>query len=679
MTPQQELMQLRAEFAATGQLTPQQADERQELERLRAEYEVSQHPVASGLNMLGRGATFGFNDELAGAVTAPFTQTKTIGYEGRDTPDRLLYASRAGQEDQPFMQPRDKTFFEQYQHNRDIIRQDQQNFEEARPGAALGLEIAGSIPASMVAAPAKIPGMVARAVGEGAAYGLGSSNEANPEALATDTAIGAAVGGAAGLVGAGLSKAAQAFTPPSAEKQAQRLILDTIENAPGGEAQVLRNAGQLPAEGAMVNAMDSEGTALGQGAIGVSPFRAKQAARELTDLQNDTSTGRIKNYFNKMLGRSETPDYYGDLTRSMQQRAQQASPLYERAGRNVLQLDDSPSGKELKKLLENRRFNALMNQAREYISDTQGLNIDQIDMLQYKNMNEIVKAVNRILADDPAYTDPIHRTLTPRGRQAKALKDRLLRVMDEQDLSRQIANDGTVVYPGDYATARNIWADRSQLISAMEQGQKEFLRITPSKLRHQLKTMTDPEREAYADGAIEAILNKMGQARTGQMSNYNFLAGENAKEKLRMLLTRRDGTLKADVDNLFTQLDIERSMRNTSNQLLGNSMTALRQQATDALKRGVIDSRTVRFMKQNLLANIFDVLKEKDARFAAQVGEELGELLFHTRGAENIKKLLEQAKVSRAERKAINTVVPQVLNALRLPVIEQAQQVTNGE
>jgi hypothetical protein len=97
-----------------------------------------------------------------------------------------------------------------------------------------------------------------------------------------------------------------------------------------------------------------------------------------------------------------------------------------------------------------------------------------------------------------------------------------------------------------------------------------------------VKGMSDSEKEAFLTGAVEAIREKIGRARTGEMGSFKFLETDNAMEKLRALFPEgREGT-KA-LAQLARFIRNERTLRETDNMLLRGSQTQLRDAAANVL------------------------------------------------------------------------------------------------
>lgn len=190
---------------------------------------------------VAQGATLGFDDELAGLLSAAGTAAgvKNLGGKIKDVGlteegptldmDKLLAA---------------------YRGTRDQTRQTQQEMQDARPIVSTTANVAGGL-ATLPAMPAKLlapmgatpagAGIITKA-GMGAANALptaaiasaglsnadltqGDVGQAGQE-IATGTALGAGIGGALPVVGAGLKSAGQGVS-----NLANKMIPDTVKNA----------------------------------------------------------------------------------------------------------------------------------------------------------------------------------------------------------------------------------------------------------------------------------------------------------------------------------------------------------------------------------------------------------------------------------------------------------------
>lgn len=209
---------------------------------------VVQEPKSFGQNALetlsattqgvGKSASFGFADELSGAVGAAIDPLVT-GIQ-----ERL-----AGVPED--MREQTKPFGERYKESRDFARKDYEQTAKESPIASTIGEIGGAVGTGLVGGTGKL---LTRAAIEGGAYGLGESQAEDIGGMAVDTAKGAGLGlGTAGLV-KGAGTAYNKILKPGAEKAAERGAGRLLETTPLDRAKLSQQAVSLPT-GDTTNAM----------------------------------------------------------------------------------------------------------------------------------------------------------------------------------------------------------------------------------------------------------------------------------------------------------------------------------------------------------------------------------------------------------------------------------------
>ncbi len=140
----------------------------------------------------------------------------------------------------------------------------------------------------------------------------------------------------------------------------------------------------------------------------------------------------------------------------------------------------------------------------------------------------------------------------------------------------------------DYRTAREIWAGDEALKDAMLEGERMFTAKT-REVEEFVRDLTDSEREAYLNGVMEAINERMGRARAGEISEFRFLEQANTRKKLQSVFVRpgmnrkqrREGQRAAN--RLYRTLVRERNFAENRNVLTRGAETAHRLAAGDAL------------------------------------------------------------------------------------------------
>ena len=130
------------------------------------------------------------------------------------------------------------------------------------------------------------------------------------------------------------------------------------------------------------------------------------------------------------------------------------------------------------------------------------------------------------------------------------------------------------IVPG-YAKARAGWADSKAIEEALEQGRTVFRRsVRPDDLAGELAAMSQPEQEAFRQGARDVVSEIMGTARNDAAAAWRELAEKGwNREKLQLVVGKRAA------DKLAHRLNTEKLFAQTSARITQNSETAARQAA----------------------------------------------------------------------------------------------------
>lgn len=227
-----------------------------------------------------QGASFGFGDEIAGALRAAQSLTGN---------QSLAESYRAGRDE-----------------HRDVLRQ----AEEAEPEFYRGGDMAGSVATAFVpglglARGAKLAGTAAKLAGLGAVSGLGGSDAdltsgrvGDMKRAAFDAAVGAGVGAGAGALGYGAGKVVGAAGKKLGEKATERLAR--------AEAKAVE-MGEKTAKAETLSARSEAGrdkSALMRALEHVRALRSSAKPEDLTKLENLESTGVVREIEGELLGRT---------------------------------------------------------------------------------------------------------------------------------------------------------------------------------------------------------------------------------------------------------------------------------------------------------------------------------------------------------------------------------------
>ncbi len=180
-----------------------------------------------------------------------------------------------------------------------------------------------------------------------------------------------------------------------------------------------------------------------------------------------------------------------------------------------------------------------------------------------------------------------------------------------------------------YRVARQLFAGDEALQNAMRQGEK-FLNMKTREVNELSEHFTDSEREGFLTGAVEAIRERIGRAREGEIGQFRFLETENIKEKLRAILPRGKEGDRA-LAQIMRTLRRERTFATTQALVTGGTQTALRQAAGQALESGVRAPTSTEALRRPL-TGLANVAMDKIANELGQISQaslrELGELLY---------------------------------------------------
>lgn len=242
---------------------------------------------------IGQGLTFGFNDEIGAGIGAASNTVQGVfgGGTGEDTADF-------------YRRVRDE--------NRDYLK----DAEDQHGIAYMGGNIAGSIPTALVgglgASGARLLG---RAALEGAAYGAGGSNADTIGGVASDAALGGAVGG----LTAGALNRVGAVVSPRVAPLVDRLMKAGVELTP---TQILKAGGPVArAIGHTVETVGRRGAVTGE-AMRSAEGRAF-ASRDAIQAQQDAAVAAAKAAGLKATPRH--PDLLTDADRILGKRSKDTS------------------------------------------------------------------------------------------------------------------------------------------------------------------------------------------------------------------------------------------------------------------------------------------------------------------------------------------------------------------
>jgi hypothetical protein len=477
----------------------------------KADISIGGFPIGSSvqgaLNAL-QGPTFGFLDELAGAVASPFGKYKEV---------------------------------------RDYVRGSTEQFRQDYPitaattsamTAAPTMMIGGGAPSAAPIAAGMLPKMLqaGRVAGiQGAVSGAGESKAQNLTGLAADVAKGGAAaaalgGGAQGVLGAGgkvVSNVAQRYSPQTAQNVATEKLAEALmRGAPEGSVftqpgalstPAARAAARIQRFGPEATIADVSGQAPKQllDVLATLPGKTKDATEQLIRSRQAGRAGRIMGAADDALG-TEGKGYTATLDAlETTQKAAQAPFRAQLEGLSV-RADD-----ELMKILnrEPAAFKAASDLARREGSvPIDFTNLKAGDDIPFDALDTVKKALWTI-----AEKEKVNFAPTAESRAVNGIRVDLTKKMDLLSPKNEM---GSI-----YKQARDAFAGPAELRSAVESG-RTAMKVDSLGVAELTKGMTASELEAFRVGALQSLRDKVG-TESGQTSLLKMWKEPATSDKLR--------------------------------------------------------------------------------------------------------------------------------------------------
>ena len=531
-------LRLQQQGGAAGNEIPQ--------DRKAPKVSTAEGALLSGLS----GASMGFLDELAGAISAPV---------------------KALQEGIPLGQA--------YREGRNVVRGKLKAFQEESPITSTAANIAGGLGSSLlmpaagvVSGASRLPGWAqtaANAATSGAVYGgisgVGSSEAPDVAGIAADAGKGALTGAAFGLaaqpVAAGIGAVRRAVgisTSPTAQAQAAARA--------GGQSVPLSPA-EIAAQQKVAEALarDARGSVF-QGQNALSPIdqqivklnRLGERAALVDVGGPNSSTMQLLDTLATLPGSAKTMTAIEQRARAAgvgqdlrnvaaeklgtggkrlntelealdQQRSAAAAPLYDQVRSTVLPVDQ-----ELRGLLERAKSSfARIKQVAGIRGEefTLGEKGAGVDALMNPKQNQIslgqLDTLKRHLYDiEQSHINPETGRLDEYGNAYKDLRRQLVAKLDA------MTTDPTTGQSF-YRAARDAYAGPTELRAAANLGNQAMSKDA-WKIGEITKDMSPSEIEAFKVGAFEALNKKLG-SQSGRTELMNMWQNENTREKLQAL------------------------------------------------------------------------------------------------------------------------------------------------
>lgn len=481
-----------------------------------------------GLASVMQGPTFGFADEIGGAVGGAY---KTLTQPNLGLSDLVLGNKR-------------KTFGENYRETRDMLRGAADAQQAENPwltGITRGMAsaplmlIGGGAPA---AAPISMASQAGRAgaigAGTGALQGAGGSTSETLGGLALDAGVGGALGfgmsaasvpvarGMGGMYEQVASRASGGKAAQFArEKVAEAALRDARgsavqANPDGAFQQLLARYSKLGPEARVVDA-GGQNTRQLLDTLATLPGRTKDATEAAIRSRQVGRADRMIGAAERSLGTNgdRAAQVVDDLVRTRQQAA---TPLYGRLHQMEVQADPALA--------------QTLAAAEQLGAGTVARNIATASEMPYslsaaewsasggrlsmRDLDHMKQGIDTLIAKN---TDAAGK-VSPLGYRLQGLRDRLVSRLDEAT-------------GGFYKEARDAFAGPSALIDATTRGRR-FMTADDASTRQALSGLSTSEQEAFRLGAFEALRNKVGRP-GGQTEVLGMWKDKVLREKLQTI------------------------------------------------------------------------------------------------------------------------------------------------
>lgn len=464
--------------------------------------------VQGAINAL-QGPTFGFLDELAGAVAAPFGKYK-------DVRDYVRGATQQFRQDYPITAPITSA----------MTAAPTMMFGGGAPSSAP--VVAGMLPKAMQAS--RVGGI------QGAISGAGESQAQDLSGLAADIAKGGAAGGATAGIGQGVlgaggaigSNIAQRVMPQSAQNAATVKLAEALmRGEPRGTVFAQTGAISTPAGRAAARIerfgpeaiiADVSGQAPKKllDVLATLPGKTSDAVERLIKERQAGRAGRIMSAADEALG-TQGKGYIATLDALETAQKTASKPLYDALEGVSVRID-----KDLYNLLQ-RAPEA--HKAAEKLARTEGKM--PIDLSALKVGDDVpfdaIDTMKKTLWQLAENEKPNFKA-TAQSRAYDNLRTTLTQKMD--DLSPKDEAGNSI-----YRLARDAFAGPAELKTAVETG-RTVMKVDSLKIAELTKGMSASELEAFKIGALQSLRDKVG-TEAGQTSLLKMWKEPSTSDKLR--------------------------------------------------------------------------------------------------------------------------------------------------
>lgn len=525
----------------------------------------------------------------------------------------------------------------------------------------------------------------ATGAGYGALYGSGEGNsleERGSNAL-MGFGVGAGLGVAAPVVGAGVGNALTRYTSgnavlPRELQRFDRAAIDRVRQAaemdnltPDHMADVSVRLGR---EGMMADASENLRT-ITEG-LNQQPGPARNIITQAMTRRQEGAPYRIEQGVNEALG--EPANLPATIRATEEHYRQAARPLYDQFYET--EVARSPQLNRVISQIQRSAPGAFRKAQQLAVAD--GTNPRFLARLEADPMAPMTGGADRAVRGQRQWTpveldylkravDDIARNAPPGSNEARIYGGlaRALRSTVDETISPGAAADSP------WAQARQIAGDGIRVEEAVEAGRGAFNRnLSADQLEANMAGVSDMERQAMTLGAREALRSNMSNASTnfgpsGDRSARRLLNAPENRRKMEMLAETPQGAQR-----LTSRIEAENDMAETFNQVTSNSATARRQAARDIIPRQYDPATSKELRGTSLsgfaaegvsrLANMLsgNYLNERNMRIAQQMAEMLvAQGVSRDNIARGILEMMNRQRLSAAQRNNINRFAESLL------------------
>lgn len=510
---------------------------------------------AVGRGVFQGGTAFLADEMVAGAKAGPInlgTITKMI-MEFKEANGRVP----SPQEIQGFSSQAKQNYDERYTKELDQYRAGDDAAREAHPVAFGGGELAGGVGTALVPMGAMIKSAqgataltkAAIGSGTGAVGGFaggfadgrdGFQNRINNAFL--PAAMGAGLGVVAPTVGRWAQKAMNAIKGrklnTGIDRASQKILLRELEDSPTSPAEMLARTQSLGDEAMVMDAMPNFQR---QGEmIANSPSSGKAKIVDALMKRDQAASGRINTAIDDTFGpRFNVPDRIDEINAA---RNAKLKPLYDEAYSDII-----PQTDDIASLLQTPSGSKALKEAQNLAKD-KGFNLDP-ENITVQGGDMIKRSF-----DDMIYSA---RDTPNKASAMRGLNDEMKDILDTASPA--------------FAEARRVGKQQFDVRDAFEQGREVFNKKNhPDFLARDIEKM-DPEAiELLRQGARSSIDDVRGYVQNPDLKARTFFDAPYKKENLGLVV----GHDKAG--RFVSQMDAEKTFKDTLNQTIGNSATARR-------------------------------------------------------------------------------------------------------